>query len=114
MGRKYLWGRKASLERRKWKIAEYQRKYYYNNREKRAEYMKERKSKWTQEERDKYNEYQREYHKNRKMYIKELEKRVAELERVVKELIHYKEDIEIMHCDSSWKPIARDIHDYNY
>ena len=45
---------------------------------------------------------------------KDLVVRVTELERVVKELIQYKEDIEIIHCNSSWKPIARDIHDYNY
>ena len=41
MGRKYLWGKKASLEIRKEKNAAYQRQYYLKHLEERREYMRE-------------------------------------------------------------------------
>lgn len=94
MGRKYLWGRKASLERRKWKIADYQREYYNRNRDKRLEYMKERKSKRWQEKKNKWNKYQREYRESRKEFFRQLEeenKKLKEENEELKAIIdHYK------------------------
>ena len=91
MGRKYLWGRKASLERRKWKIADYQREYYNRNREKRLEYMKEQRSKRWQEKKDKWNKYQREYYISRKELFRQLEE---ENKRLKEELEWYKKHYE--------------------
>lgn len=42
----------------------------------------------------------------------ELEQRVIELERIVKELIEHKEDKRNIVIDSNWKAIGIDIHDY--
>lgn len=42
----------------------------------------------------------------------ELEKRIEELERLVKELIEYKQDKEVIIMDKNWKPLWYDIHDY--
>ena len=44
----------------------------------------------------------------------ELEQRVAELERIVKELIEHKEDKRNIVVDSNWKAIGIDIHDYKF
>ena len=41
----------------------------------------------------------------------ELEKRIEELERLVKELIEYKQDKEVI-IMKDWKPLWYDIHDY--
>lgn len=41
----------------------------------------------------------------------DLEKRVAELERLVKELIEYKQDKEVVKIDAEWNK-GLEIHDY--
>ena len=45
--------------------------------------------------------------------MKELEKRVAELERIVRELIQWKEDRQIIQIDKNWKEIWLAVHKYN-
>ena len=44
---------------------------------------------------------------------KELEKRVEELERLVRELIQWKEDRKIIQIDENWKEIWEAIHNYH-
>lgn len=46
-----------------------------------------------------------------KPYWKSLDARVEELERLVKELIEYKQDKEVI-IMKNWKPLWYDIHDY--
>lgn len=45
--------------------------------------------------------------------MKDLEKRVAELERIVRELIQWKEDRQIIQIDKNWKEIWLAIHNYH-
>jgi len=45
--------------------------------------------------------------------MKDLEKRVAELERIVRELIQWKEDRQIIQLDKNWKEIWFAIHNYH-
>lgn len=45
--------------------------------------------------------------------MKDLEKRVAELERLVRELIQWKEDRQIIQIDKNWKEIWFAIHNYH-
>ena len=45
--------------------------------------------------------------------MEDLEKRVAELERLVKEIIQWKEDRQIIQLDKDWKEIWLAIHDYH-
>ena len=45
--------------------------------------------------------------------MKNLEDRVAELERIVRELIQYKEDRQIIQLDKNWKEIWFAIHNYH-
>jgi hypothetical protein len=42
-----------------------------------------------------------------------LEQRVEELERIVRELIQYKQDIEVVVFGADWKPIWYSKHEYN-
>ena len=44
---------------------------------------------------------------------KDLEKRVEELERLVRELIQWKEDRRIIQIDENWKEIWLVIHNYH-
>ena len=43
----------------------------------------------------------------------DLEKRVEELERLVREIIQWKEDRIIIQLDKNWKEIWEDIHNYH-
>lgn len=45
--------------------------------------------------------------------MKKLEDRVAELERIVRELIQWKEDRQIIQIDKNWKEIWLAIHNYH-
>ncbi len=45
--------------------------------------------------------------------MKNLEDRVAELERIVRELIQWKEDRQIIQLDKDWKEIWLAIHNYH-
>ena len=45
--------------------------------------------------------------------MKDLEKRVAEPERIVRELIQWKEDRQIIQLDKNWKEIRFAIHNYH-
>lgn len=45
--------------------------------------------------------------------MEDLEKRVAELERIVRELIQWKEDRQIIQLDKNWKEIWFAIHNYH-
>ena len=45
--------------------------------------------------------------------MEELKKRVAELERIVRELIQWKEDRQIIQLDKDWKEIWFAIHNYH-
>ena len=42
----------------------------------------------------------------------ELEKRVEELERLVKELIENKQDKKVIVLDKNWKALGYEIHEY--
>ena len=44
---------------------------------------------------------------------KDLEKRVEELERLVREIIQWKEDRRIIQIDKNWKAIWEAIHNYH-
>ena len=56
--------------------------------------------------------YREEYKQLKKGKKSELEKRIEELERLVKELIENKQDKEVIIMDKNWKPLWYDIHDY--
>ena len=43
----------------------------------------------------------------------DLEKKVEELERLVKELIENKQDKEVIVLDRNWKALGYEIHEYN-
>ena len=45
--------------------------------------------------------------------MEELKNRVAELERLVRELIQWKEDRRIIQLDKNWKAIWEAIHNYH-
>ena len=45
--------------------------------------------------------------------MEDLENRVAELERLVRELIQWKEDRQIIQLDKNWKEIWFAIHNYH-
>ena len=98
------------MEKKKEK-AEWKQQY-----QKRKEYFKEyyQKHKDVMDANSKKNakKYREEYKYFREWKKSELEKRVAELERIVKELIEHKEDKRNIVVDSNWKAIGIDIHDY--
>ena len=114
MGRKYLWGRKASLERRKWKIADYQREYYNRNRDKRLEYMKEQRSKRWQEKKDKWNKYQREYYISRKELFRQLEEENKKLKSDLEECecSFWFENDEVWYRKREYKRLKKWIKDH--
>lgn len=45
--------------------------------------------------------------------MEDLEKRIEELERLVRELVQWKEDRRIIELDENWKEIWLAIHNYH-
>lgn len=62
-GRKYLGWEKASRERRKDKISDYNREYYNRNKRDRTEYFKKYRENMPQEQKEKWLKYKREYYR---------------------------------------------------
>lgn len=74
MGRKYLGGLKASRERRKEKIAQYQKEYYAKHKDERKEYS----TKWQRNNKEKYCDYQKKYYAENSVKIQAQRKKHIE------------------------------------
>lgn len=108
--RKYLFlnllYRQMEKEKSEWKQQYQKRKGYFK------EYYQKHKDVMDTNNKKNAKKYREEYKQLKKGKKSELEKRIEELERLVKELIEYKQDKEVIIMDKNWKPLWYDIHDY--